>query len=84
MLQQGLDDGEGGDPDPAFQLLFLRILQIPTFFSYRYPVSRAQFWQILLPRNIQIPHYLSVISRIQIIPFQTLKLQLLNDHVKVA
>ena len=53
--------GEGADP--ALPRLFY---ENPTsrFLSNRFPMSRTQFWQIPLPRNIQIPNPTLIFSKI--------------------
>ena len=52
----------------------LLFFENPTFFSYHYPTSCAQFWQILLPRDSQIPNPASFLLKYRILrlPFQTL------------
>ena len=47
VFRQGL-----GIPAPSF---FMKVLH-PTFISYRYPASRAQFWRISLRGSSQIPN----------------------------
>ena len=47
--------GGGGGLIPICHSIFIRILH-PTFLSYRYPTSCAQFRRIPLPRSSQIPN----------------------------